>query len=426
MRTHALTKKRPYAPGSRFPWSKTAGLAPKDTSQWARIRQILRNCPIQAKLNISSPGDIYEQEADKVADAVMHMPDELLSRQPLEEDEEELLQTKRNSIEITPFLQRQIEPEEDEGEEEEEKVLQAKTDTGGPLEVRPELEADLAGIRGAGQPLPELIQAFFEPRLGIDLGGVRIHVGSHAAKLAHSLNARAFTLGQDVVFGRGEYAPETPQGKSLLAHELTHVIQQGGGYGPSLSLIPQSLKTKLVQRAGPFAALKAAEWIALGAAGYVVAQDATKASAGDISYTFDEMEGVLLPGGGNDVPAYRATHAQATIRTHTFIVSTWQGYAGSRKMGIKFGITFNYDGHAIGNISCNILDIYDWPLWAGSVNVNFTPLSLAKGDVAVIRITLNLNADRTFAGGRVQSRILELDGSGTIRKLGRGAYVRFS
>lgn len=182
----------------------------------------------------------------------------------------------------------------------------------------------------------------------------------------------------------------------------------------------------VVQRVGPAAgaAIGAAEWIGLGAAGYVVAQDAVSGTAGDISYTFDEMEGVLLPGGGNDVEGYRKAHPDANIRSHTFVVTAWQGSAGSKKMGVQFAVTFNYDGHAIGNISCRVLDTYDWPMWEGSINVNFTPLSLATGDVSTIRITINGNADRTFAGGRARSRILLLTADGVIRVTGSGLYAR--
>jgi hypothetical protein len=185
--------------------------------------------------------------------------------------------------------------------------------------------------------------------------------------------------------------------------------------------------TSVVQRvpAAAPAAMGAAEWIGLGAAGYAVAQDAVKSSAGDISWNMDEMEGVLLPGGGNDVPAYRAKYPNANIRHYRHIVSVWQGFADSRRAGIKLGISFSYDGHAIGNISCDVIDTYDWPAWSAIVNVNFTPLSLARGDISVIRITMTVGADRTLRGGRVRSAILELDAQGILRKIEGLAYVAF-
>lgn len=78
-------------------------------------------------------------------------------------------------------------------------------------------------------PLPEPTRAFFEPRFGESFAGVRIHDDARAQTLARAVNARAFTVGRDVVFGAGHLAPETPTGKRLLAHELTHVVQQTGG-----------------------------------------------------------------------------------------------------------------------------------------------------------------------------------------------------
>ena len=83
-------------------------------------------------------------------------------------------------------------------------------------------------IRGLGAPLPSSERSFFEPRFGHDFSRVRVHTGSGAAGLARSLNARAFTLGQDIVFGAGEYAPGSLEGKKVLAHELAHTMQQGG------------------------------------------------------------------------------------------------------------------------------------------------------------------------------------------------------
>jgi hypothetical protein len=78
-------------------------------------------------------------------------------------------------------------------------------------------------------PLDDYSRTFFEPRFGRDFSGVRIHRDARAAKAAAGLNARAFTTGDDIYFGRDEYAPQTGAGKKLLAHELTHVVQQRRG-----------------------------------------------------------------------------------------------------------------------------------------------------------------------------------------------------
>ncbi len=91
--------------------------------------------------------------------------------------------------------------------------------------VGPEIESGIQSLRGGGQPLPAPTRVFFEPRFG-DLSAVRVHDNVDAATAAHSVRARAFTLGSDVVFAAGAYTPQTPQGRRLLAHELTHVVQQ--------------------------------------------------------------------------------------------------------------------------------------------------------------------------------------------------------
>jgi hypothetical protein len=76
--------------------------------------------------------------------------------------------------------------------------------------------------------LPATVRSYYEPRFGRDFSGVRVHTGGEAADSARGLRARAFTLGSDIVFGPGHYAPQTGDGQRLLAHELTHVVQQGG------------------------------------------------------------------------------------------------------------------------------------------------------------------------------------------------------
>lgn len=86
-----------------------------------------------------------------------------------------------------------------------------------------------AALRGGGEPLPERSRAFFEGRLGHDFGRVRVHHDRGASAAARAVGARAFALGSDLVFGAGEYAPETERGRRLLAHELVHVAQDGGG-----------------------------------------------------------------------------------------------------------------------------------------------------------------------------------------------------
>ena len=145
---------------------------------------------LQPKLKIGAPDDKYEREADRVADRIM--------RQPLSEKEEE-------------------------------ETVQAKAVPG--QEMGSSIAIPDGFLAGGGRLLPPSTKHFLESRLGHDFSHVRIHDGAPAAEAAQSINARAFTLGRDVVFNKGEYSPDSDRGKRLLAHELTHVIQQGGGSG---------------------------------------------------------------------------------------------------------------------------------------------------------------------------------------------------
>jgi hypothetical protein len=111
-------------------------------------------------------------------------------------------------------------------EEGEEEVLHARDLLDQTPEVTPNIEARINAIRGGGQPLPGSTRAFFEPRFGQDFSQVRLHTDTRAAESARAVNARAFTTGRDVVFGAGQYAPGTSEGRRLMAHELVHVVQQ--------------------------------------------------------------------------------------------------------------------------------------------------------------------------------------------------------
>ena len=88
-------------------------------------------------------------------------------------------------------------------------------------------------LQGPGSTLDLEARAFLEPRLGHDFSQVRVHTGSAAAASAAALNANAYTIGHDVVFAGGKYAPASPEGRRLIAHELTHVVQQNRGGTPA-------------------------------------------------------------------------------------------------------------------------------------------------------------------------------------------------
>jgi len=84
-------------------------------------------------------------------------------------------------------------------------------------------------MRGGGAPLDPTTRAFMEPRFGHDFSQVRVHTDARAATVARSLDALAFTVGDDIAFAPGQYRPGSDEGRALLAHELTHTLQQTGG-----------------------------------------------------------------------------------------------------------------------------------------------------------------------------------------------------
>ena len=199
---------------------------------------------LQAKLKIGAPNDKYEQEADRVADQVMRMPDLSVQRQTDEDAEEEPIQTKPIASTITPFIQRQAEPEEDEEAElkkEDEAPLQAKSLTNRSTPISSGLQNQIHSLKGTGHPLPKSERTFFESRFGTDFSGVRVHNNMQASQVAKATNARAFTLGSDVVFGDGQYSPGSHSGRKLLAHELTHVVQQNAANNKALQETPTGI-----------------------------------------------------------------------------------------------------------------------------------------------------------------------------------------
>lgn len=213
------------------------------------VQRLLQSGHLQAKFTVGQPNDKYEQEADRVADQVMRMPAPKMQREINELDEDELeqgkIQTKPLGSTITPVIQRlcagceeelQRQPE-NEVEEEEEESLQAKEIPGQTPEVSNELEGTINSLRGGGQPLSNSAREYMEPRFGHDFSQVRVHTDSKANSVARSINARAFTLGQDIVFSSGQYVPGSSKGQHLLAHELTHVIQQKNTSGLSRKMI---------------------------------------------------------------------------------------------------------------------------------------------------------------------------------------------
>jgi hypothetical protein len=114
--------------------------------------------------------------------------------------------------------------------------LARKGECGGEAEVTPEVEDAIQSARGGGQALDSSARVQMETAFGADFGGVRVHEDARSDGLNRSLSARAFTTGQDIFFKQGEYSPGSSNGRELLAQELTHVVQQGGGVRAKLTL----------------------------------------------------------------------------------------------------------------------------------------------------------------------------------------------
>lgn len=179
------------------------------------VQRLIKSVALQTKLRIGQPNDIYEQEADRVAEQVMRMP------------EPQAVSSGTLSIQRTcPRCEEEKLRRQPVEEEEEEELLQTKEISGQNGETTLDLESRINAIRGGGQPLAESERSFFEPRFGYDFSQVRVHTGAEAAEAARVMKARAFTMGNDVTFGEDQYSPQTDFGKKLLAHELTHVVQQ--------------------------------------------------------------------------------------------------------------------------------------------------------------------------------------------------------
>jgi hypothetical protein len=189
---------------------------------------------LQRKLRINAPGDAYEQEADRVAEQVVANPAHL------------------DASSTPPRIQRH-----------------AGQPSG-------QMSAAPAGVDGAlvspGRPLDPALRQRMELRFGHDFSRVRVHVGPAAEQSARELDANAYTLGHDVVFGASQFEPQTHQGQRLIAHELTHVVQQSGSAGTSLGQTPA-----LIQREPAKKTLKSAK------------VDATDPVAKDTAAIIDEV-----------------------------------------------------------------------------------------------------------------------------------------
>lgn len=179
----------------------------------ARLRRLGGGGILQARLHVGAVDDPLEQEADRVADQVMHASDgAAVTAAPLG------VSRKCQACAEDDTLRRGA-------------ASPRAVNAGGASGLAPDIVHEVLG--SPGQPLDAPTRDFFEPRFGRDFGDVRLHVGGKAADSARAVDARAYTVGRDIVFGAGMFAPSTADGGRLLAHELAHVAQQTGGCAPT-------------------------------------------------------------------------------------------------------------------------------------------------------------------------------------------------
>ncbi|HWQ18757.1 MAG TPA: DUF4157 domain-containing protein [Methanotrichaceae archaeon] len=214
--THRQAPKIQRSTGAPLDQANQATIEPRFAYDFSRIpahHKSLIN--IQAKLTVNALGDPYEEEADRVAQLVSR-PQNAGSPASVRKLQVGMSNHAISPFRISPFVQR------------------SASDDGGSggfagSMSEPALEAQLLGGAISGQPLPFAVRERMEDRFGVNFRDVLIHTGIEAHRMADEVEALAFTHGRNIYFATGAYAPGTTSGDSLLAHELTHVVQQSGG-----------------------------------------------------------------------------------------------------------------------------------------------------------------------------------------------------
>lgn len=210
---------------------------------------------LQAKLRVGGVNDREEKEADAVADKVMRMPMcgnpkastismiPAISRKCTDCEKEEKVNRKEEEEKVSRKEQEEVQRKDEEKEPIQRKASVAtKDEQPGTEELKiqtkgaalpnggfasSKLSSSIQSTRGGGSPLPRSVSGEMGSKIGADFSNVKVHTGSYAQNFNKGLGARAFTVGKDIYFNSGEYNPHSNSGKSLLAHELTHTVQQG-------------------------------------------------------------------------------------------------------------------------------------------------------------------------------------------------------
>lgn len=183
---------------------------------------------VQPRLLVGPADDPFEREAERAAASVTSdtpMPSSAFDAAPL-------------ASRLMRFVRRAVGKTEPATKNDDEQKRAQKSASGaGPEAASPGIEAGVARMSAGGDTLPGTVRSTFESRFGLDFGDVRIHTGGEAAGAAIGLGARAFTIGDHIFFGPGQYEPSSPAGQHLIAHELTHTIQQKSGAARAARLL---------------------------------------------------------------------------------------------------------------------------------------------------------------------------------------------
>ncbi|GGF39449.1 eCIS core domain-containing protein [Echinicola rosea] len=325
----------------------------------------------QAKLNMGQPGDKFEMEADQMADQVVsgiHETDTTTSPSPettvQTQQEEELVTAETTEAEaqekplaesVTPVVQSQTE-EEQVQEKEEEEELQTQddeefqkslgaSDDDDPNEgnvqaqsehskaLSPQLEGQIKSGSG-GSPMDPSTQSSMESGFGADFSGVNIHTDSSAVQMSSDLGAQAFTHGNDIYFNEGKYNPSSPSGQHLLAHELTHTIQQGSS---------NAVQGKMVQKEGEEEALSPPEGI-------------QPVNESQNNFSFQDADGSL---------STLESGSAKNLKIGKISISDFKGTRYANRFNPPFQLPTGRDTNQIEN-------------WKSSLNTAVTPLLNAK------------------------------------------------
>jgi len=223
IRQRAATVQRSAAPAARPRARALQERLGNQGTQAFIARAALPSQPARLPANVSKSTDVGEVEAEKTARNVVRMRDPPASRPVVPQG------TAKGTVQ--------------------------RADGPTPLKAAPAARVNIAG----GAPLPSSVRSFMEPRFGASFANVRVHTGEAAANQAAGVQAKAFTAGEHVFFGRDAFQPQSASGRELIAHELTHVIQQGSALQRSAEPVVAQHSEPRVQRIGLSDAL---DWIA--------------------------------------------------------------------------------------------------------------------------------------------------------------------